>query len=640
MTTLPTTVLDFETYYEKSTTRKHGLSIVDDGLHNYVRDSYAYIVSIVGEDGFRWSGEVSEAKAKFGPDFWLGREWVAANSNFELAWARKEFGNPFDKTPIQCVLDRAAVAQMPRNLADLSKVVLKIAVDKSARDEMNGVHWESLPTDAKQKMLAYCLKDSEIALQLWKTLPPMSSTETQIAAHTRRANWDGVHLDTELMDVHAELLNLAEFEAASQIPWRNTHALGSPIALAKWCQERGFEAPKSRAKDDEECDYVMTQHPEFNSLLTILRIQGKCNNIQKKLKKALRLFDHTRGVMPMDLRYCGAPHTRRWSSKGVNVQNLHRDPFWITVPVNERQMAILIDRIPRENGEPVKDDKGTPVVPIDAGGGFWKVPIWTRNWVVPPPGCVFISSDLAQIEPRVVHWLAGNDAMLQLIATGYSVYEAAARLTKGWNGKPGSLKKDWGVVRYTKLKNEVIGLGYGMGSSRYADYANVEPEEAKTTVDNYRRMNVRTVRMWKILDEAIQRAALSPSGHLSVDVPTGETLQYFDVRAKTGGGGYRGFVVKGDWGFSSKQERLWGGTLLENVTQRTARDIIAEHILEIERTVGKVAFTAHDETNTPVPIADAEDAKKEIEHIMSKTPEWIEGLPLGVEAKIMHRYAK
>ena len=619
------TLVDFETYYEKSSAKKRGLSVVDDGLHNYVRDSHAYLVSIVGDDGLQFCGEIPEAKARFGIDFWNNgqRQFIAANSNFDRAWARKEFdclSRDWD-----CVLDRAAVAQHPRNLADLIKVLFGIKLDKGARDDMNGVRWEDCTQ--KDRIREYCLQDAVMALKAWHALPPMSDVETEIAKHTRRANWDGVFLDHELITTHVELLHMVAHGAIAGIPWRNTHAIASPIGLAAWCESKGIPAPKSRSKTDEECEFLVGEHPELNEVIMTMRRHTKANSLIKKAQRALRIYstDMINGAMPMDLRYCGAPHTRRWSSRGVNVQNLDREPFKVELPLEPKQLSVFRDR-------------GLKIKELSPGSGIYEVPIHNRNWVIPGTGKVFVSADLSQVEPRCLNWLVGNDPMMALMAQGFSVYEAYARQCKNWKGSKGTLKAEVGVTAYTKIKNEVLGLGYGMGASKYSDYADVPMAEAQTTVDSFRRMNAKIVAFWRQLDQVIARAALSDH-HLSVTMPSGESLQYFDVRAKATGG-YEGFVVKGDYGAMSKQNRLWGGTLAENVTQRMARDILAGAILSIEKTVAPVAFTAHDETNTPVDKADAEDAKKEISAIMTRTPVWAQGIALQVEATLLDRYDK
>ena len=75
-----------------------------------------------------------------------------------------------------------------------------------------------------------------------------------------------------------------------------------------------------------------------------------------------------------------------------------------------------------------------------------------------------------------------------------------------------------------------------MGASKYSDYADVPMAEAP---DHGRQLSADERKNRCVLADAgqvIARAALSDH-HLSVNaMPSGEALQYFDVRAKATGG--------------------------------------------------------------------------------------------------------
>ena len=104
---------------------------------------------------------------------------------------------------------------------------------------------------------------------------------------------------------------------------------------------------------------------------------------------------------------------------------------------------------------------------------------------------------------------------------------------------------------------------------RFQDYAGLPKEEAQTIVKNFRANNPKVVNMWRRFDSVIAVASRDKDRHMALELPTGDLLQYFNVRAKSDGG-FEGFVTKGDFGALSRQPRLWGGTLTENVTQRMA----------------------------------------------------------------------
>lgn len=288
-----------------------------------------------------------------------------------------------------------------------------------------------------------------------------------------------------------------------------------------------------------------------------------------------------------------------------------------------------------------------------------------------------ISSDLSQIEPRVLAWCAGDQAMLDLLAAGQSPYEAHARATMGWKG--GELKKeDKGL--YALAKARVLGLGYGCGWEKFItvaammaglDITKDDPEfvhstlpdgtplydkdgapkmvsgygyNSKRIVADYREQNPLIVALWRRLDEAFKG---SIGGDFEMMLPSGRAMVYRDVR--------EAWVMKRNPDTGKIERRravtaeafrngvpgrlaLYGGLLTENLVQATARDVFAEHLLTLEDTPGvTILFTCHDEA-----VLEVEEhiSAKDIEKIMSKTPDWLPGCPIAAEAKEIPHYCK
>jgi len=90
----------------------------------------------------------------------------------------------------------------------------------------------------------------------------------------------------------------------------------------------------------------------------------------------------------------------------------------------------------------------------------------------------------------------------------------------------------------------------------------------------------------------------------------------------------------------SRQPRLWGGTLTENVTQRMARDVLADSILRLDAAGFRVVFHAHDEVILALPEAGAKAAFDEAASLMSTAPEWCPDLPVAVDGALSPHYVK
>jgi DNA polymerase len=106
--------------------------------------------------------------------------------------------------------------------------------------------------------------------------------------------------------------------------------------------------------------------------------------------------------------------------------------------------------------------------------------------------------------------------------------------------------------------------------------------------------------------------------------------------AKTPRGYYAAATERG-----GKLRSLYGCLLTENLVQATARDLFAQHLLEIRRSgIGRVVFHVHDEVIVEVPREQAEEAEQSILEIMRTTPDWLSGCPVDAETGIFTHYTK
>lgn len=637
------TVVDYESFYDLP----NGISVTTMGLDNYVRTQEAYIVSIV-DDETEFCGTIQQAQKAFGESFWAdpARDFWAANSNFDFTWHGKYF--PPTAKEWQCVLDVGVGNQLPRDLANLTRVTLgEGKIDKSIRDSMNGVRFEELPDERQQVLVDYCLNDSIREKQLIEALPPLSPVEAEIAALTRRQNRRGVYIDVERVDKDMSMLHKIRHSALLHIPWRadcgpEGKGMLSAKKLAKWCEKMSIPVPASLDKRSQDCSDLMTDHPALGEVINWMRKYRTAGTLLAK-GETLRERLTPDNRLPLDLLYCGAPHTRRWSSQGWNIQNLAKEPFF-------GEIVYADATTPKEHVQ--KFRWGWKDVFVDMNKSEW---VYLRNWIIPAPGKKFLIFDFSQIEPRCLNWLAGNDEFLSMVRAGFSPYEAHALLAKGWKGEPGTLKKqDLGF--YTSCKSEVLGLGYGMGGKKYRDKAEVDDniilteEQALAVVKDFRARNPKITALWGKLDGLMKQTVLSGDKHLKIEMPTGDYLHHFHIRqcAKIMEDGqvrasYMSSKMRGVFDERGVVRNLWGGTLTENVTQRMGRDIFAEAQLRAENEGFLSRFSSHDEGCFEVDNGNDKflaEQKAELERVLTLTPGWAEGVPLAVEGSYEDRYTK
>lgn len=597
--------IDFESYYDEE------VSVKTLGNVNYAKKSYAYIVSIVrGNAG--WCGEIKDV---YGPaenpkscpqslrpdpekDYPL-----AANSNFDETFWDVNF--PKFKNPWNCVLDRARGRQLPDNLEALAKIVLNRVVDKSIRTGLKGKHWDNLSPEAKQVTLDYCLNDGYSERDCWDSIKPLTEIEERIARHTRMTNRRGVNIDIEAVKKAEQTLRTAKHQAFLKIPWQEYAKPLSYDHFAQYCLKHGVQAPASLAKDDEDCSDWIKANPGVAQALVAMRTYRKSNTMLEKVGSLkTRLVD---GILPMDLIYCGAPHTRRASSRGFNIQNLEKEGVTFEVP-----------------GIEAKDTT-----------------IWPREFIIPRPGKSFVILDLSQIEPRCLAWWVGDEKLLEGLRKGFAIYEAYARGNMGWTG--GKLKAE-NPKLYATAKASVLGAGYGCGAEKFRSYAktNIGLElteiEAKQIIKAYRDSNPLVTRLWRTFDQLIsQTVREGGKRNLEITMPTGDSMMQYRI-SPTLKGGHSALTVRGE--NKSINKKLWGGVLTENVIQRMARDVLFENIVNIEDAGIPVLFSVHDELILEIETEDAPEALKFATGVMRTPPEWCPDLPLDVEGGIFSHYTK
>ncbi len=177
----------------------------------------------------------------------------------------------------------------------------------------------------------------------------------------------------------------------------------------------------------------------------------------------------------------------------------------------------------------------------------------------------------------------------------------------------------------------------------------LEEDELQGLVDDWRRANKKIVQFWKDVQKAAIKALKTRApiklgklifkyrkGFLLIKLPSGRKLAY--ARAKVEAGDYGdklSYEGQGDKAYFTKQE-TYGGKLVENIVQATARDILAEALLRIEEAGHDVVFHVHDEA-----IIEGEGMTiEEVNDLMAKAPDWAEGLPLNSEGYITKYYMK
>lgn len=274
-----------------------------------------------------------------------------------------------------------------------------------------------------------------------------------------------------------------------------------------------------------------------------------------------------------------------------------------------------------------------------------------RRSLLAPKGQVIVVADSAQIEARVLAWLAGQRDIVEAFALRKDVYKLMA-----CGIYLADLEEVTPEQRFVG-KVCVLGLGFGMGSLKLRQTlaqgvmgppVKVSEEEAKHIVDTYRRKNWRIKQCWTDMETIITAMTVGGAGEYGplsygkgfIKLPNGLFLQYPGLHGEA-------IVSRGDLTMTETsyltrvgRAKLYGGLLTENVVQALARCIVAEQMLKVQDAGYRVVTMTHDEI---VFLADENKADEALDcalEIMSTPPAWATGLPLAAEGGWDVNYSK
>lgn len=574
--------LDFETFYTGT------YSVKKLGNRLYCRDPRYQILMVAVH-----SPTLTLARIPRDFDWALlhNEEIVAHNAAFDRAVFERavELGIcPPDIKP-DTWHDSAALCAylgLPRDLAGAVKALWGIDVDKSLRTRMD-------QGDLFDDVASYAASDAEWAWRIWDMLSSKwPESERQLLAFTDAMGDRGVAIDRlKAQTAHVELRGIIASSEAL-LPFR---PVASSKAFKAACETEGEPVPPSTAVSPA-VDAWCSKHQKRKSPLWVRYLQQwrKANRTLKVVEAMLNRISPDTGRMQYQLKYFGAVQTGRWSGGGgLNLQNLNR---------------------------------------TGANG------VDLRGLIVPEPGHLFVIADYAQIEARVLHWLAGDYEFLDALRDGTDMYEVAARRMLGYDHPDPIKTRNPGLRQLAKAMT--LGLGFGMGARQFVTAAktlaglDLEEGVCQQHVRTYRVRNPLITALWGRLAAAFRKRSGKP--YYGLRLPSGRLLRYWRPEAAFDGP-LTAEQVKG-----GPRMLIHPGLLAENLVQATARDLLGLAWLRCAKAGYPPVMSIHDELVFEVPANEVEQAKEHITYLMSEKPPWdySDRLPLLVEATVAERYGK
>lgn len=421
----------------------------------------------------------------------------------------------------------------------------------------------------------------------------------------------------------------------------------SVTQLSKWLQEETGEeiADLKKATVTE----LLKQDVSSDAARRMLEIRQELGKTSNKKYDALEVCECTDGRVRGLLQFYGANRTGRWAGRLVQVQNLPRT-------------YIDADLLPLAR-ELVKA-RQTDALQVVFGSVPDTLSQLIRTAFVASSGHTLVDADFSAIEARVIAWLAGEEWVLEVFRTHGKIYEATASqlygipMEKIKKGNPEYALRQYG-------KAATLALGYQGGSQALITAGHLDkntPEAELLDIrDRWRKSNPDIVQFWYTVD-AISKEAVNTGrpielwggrlvfarecdprndmDFMTIRLPNGRKLYYPKPHMGVNRFGQPSLCY---WGQNQTTKKwgvveTYGGKLVENITQATARDCLTEAVERLEVAGFPVVFHIHDEVVIDRPKG-FPDLDKVVEIMFQPIP-WAPGLPLNADGWVNEFFKK
>ena len=567
----------------------------------------------------------------------------AWNAQFERTCLSKYLGTQISPDSWQCTMVWAASLSLPLKLATAAQA-LKTAQQKDAVGERliryfslpckptkaNGGRTRNLPEHAPEDwklFKSYCIQDVETERDIRRRLEkfPLLPQEWDYYHMDQRINDRGILIDKELVQ-QAIICNMAMSKEMTKRAYALT-GLENPNSVSQlksWLEDRGIEVDSLGKKNVASLITDLDKHGADGEALDMMKLRLQMAKSSVKKYQAAERYICQDGRAHGLFQFSGANRTQRWAGRGIQLQNLPQNHIATLDEARELVKMGCFDMIEALYGN-------TPDILSQL----------IRTMLIPKEGCEFIVADFSAIEARVLAWLAGEQWRLDAFTEGKDIYCASASQMFGVpvvkHGINGELRQ--------KGKVAELACGYGGGAGALISMGaldmGLKEDELPDIISSWRDANPEIVKFWYAVEKAaietvkdhndrsVGRIGFQFSANtLWIVLPSGRRLAYIKPKLQPNRFGRMSLTFEG-LGANNKWVRgeTYSGKLTENITQATARDLLAEAMHRMELAGLDIVGHVHDEVILEVPKR--QYTVDDVCNIMNQNPRWADGLPLS-----------
>ena len=567
----------------------------------------------------------------------------AWNAQFERTCIGHYLGRVLSPDSWRCSMVHAASLSLPLSLKEAAKA-LKTGEQKDKAGE-NLIRYFSVPCkptksndgrtrnlpehnpEGWQQFKDYCMQDVRTERDIRKRLEvfPLMEHEWDYYHMDQRINDRGVLIDKKLVE-QAIACDLMLSDAMTKKAYELT-GLENPNSVSQlktWLQERGIEIDSLGKKEVAAMITDLDKHSCDQEALDMLKLRLQMAKSSVKKYQAADRCTCADGRARGLFQFSGANRTQRWSGRNIQLQNLPQNHISTLDEARELVKMGCFDMVESIYGN-------TPDILSQL----------IRTMLIAKPGHKFIVADFSAIEARVLAWLAGEEWRMEAFKNGEDIYCASASQMFGVpvvkHGINGELRQ--------KGKVAELACGYGGAAGALISMGALDmglsEEELPDLIDDWRNSNPKIVQFWWDIEKAaiesikdhkdrqVGRIGVSFSNNtLWLQLPSGRRLAYIKPKLQPNRFGRLSITYEG-LGQNNKWRRIetYSGKLVENITQATARDLLAEAMWRIEKAGLAIVGHVHDEVILEVPENGV--TVEDVCQIMNQNPKWADGICLS-----------
>lgn len=577
---------------------------------------------------------------------------TAWNAQFERTIFGKMAGETLSPDSWKCTMVWSASLSLPLALKTAAQV-LKTGEQKDSAGEAliryfsipckptkaNGGRTRNLPEhnpESWRKFKEYCLQDVRTERDIRKRLEcfPLIDHEWDYYHLDQRVNDRGVKIDLPLVE-QAITCDLMQSEIMTKKAYELT-GLENPNSVSQlksWLEERGIPIESLGKKDVAALIEELDKHSTDAEALEMMKLRLQMAKSSVKKYQAAQRYVCRDGRAHGLFQFSGANRTQRWAGRGIQLQNLPQNHIETLEEARELIRMGCFDMVESIYGN-------TPDILSQL----------IRTMLIPKDGCEFVIADFSAIEARVLAWLAGEDWVLQAFRDGKDLYCATASQMFGVpvvkHGVNGDLRQKGKIATLACGYSGATGALISMGALSMG----LKEDELPEIIDSWRAANPHIVQFWWDVEKAAVETVKDHqerqvrmirfqfyANTLWLVLPSGRKLAYIKPKLQPNRFGRMAITYEG-LGQNNKWCRgeTYSGKLVENITQATARDLLAEAMWRLEQAKFDIVAHVHDEVILEVPKGSI--TVDEVCGIMNQNPSWADCLPLASAGYIGEKF--